>query len=135
MVRRSGARDFKFDIDTGVGSFLPAKAKPVDLSEIEEVVKESGFELLWLEAQVRGTLQSARDPSGTVRPAVQVKETGQVFLLIEGTTEQEREGHGRLKEWLDGPSRTVSVRGRVHGHVDSPPGLTVKEFRLDDEGR
>ena len=123
-------RDFKFDIDTGLGSFLPPKDKPVDMSEIQNAVKESGFELLWLEAQVRGTLQSARDPSETVRPAVQVKETGQVFLLTEGTTEQEREGYGRLREWLDEPSRTVSVRGRVHAHADSPPGLTVREFRL-----
>ena len=135
MARRSGARDFKFDIDTGLGSFLPRKDKPVDVSEIQNAVKESGFELLWLEARVRGTLQSARDPSETVRPTVHVKETGQVFLLTEGTTEQERENYGRLKEWLDGPSRTVSVRGRVHGHVDSPPGLSVKEFRLVDGGR
>ncbi len=105
------------------------------MSEIRSAVEESGFELLWIEAEVRGTLQSASDPSGTVRPAVQVKETGQVFLLTEGTTEQEREGYDRLEEWLDGPNRTVSVRGRVHGHVDSPPGLTVKESRLVDTGR
>ncbi len=135
MARRSGARDFKFDIDTGVGSFLPPNDKPVEITEVQDAVKESGFELLWLEAQVRGTLQSAKDPSGTVRPGVRVKETGQVFLLTEGTTQQEREGYGRLKEWLDEPNRIVSVRGRVHGHVDAPPGLTVKEFRLDDEGR
>ena len=104
------------------------------MTEIRNAVKESGFELLWLETQVRGTLQRAKDPSGTVRPGVRVKETGQVFLLTEGTTQQEREGYGRLKEWLDEPNRIVSVRGRVHGHVDAPPGLTVKEFHLVDGG-
>ncbi len=102
------------------------------MTGIRSAVKESGFELLWVEAEVRGTLHSARDAEGNVRPAVRVEETDQVFLLTEGTTEQEREGYGRLREWLDGPSRTVSVRGRVHGHADSPPGLTVREFRLVD---
>ncbi len=134
-MRRSGVRDFKFDIDTGVGSFLPAKAKPVDVSEIEKVVRESGFKLLWLEATVRGTLHSASDPGRFVRPGVRVNQTGQVFLLIEGTTEKEQKGFSQLTEWLDGTDKTVSVRGRVHGHVDLPPGLTVKEFRLVDGGR
>ena len=105
------------------------------MAGIQSAVKESGFELLWLEAEVRGTLHSARDAEGNVRPAVRVEETGQVFLLTEGTTEQEREGYDRLREWLDGSGRTVSVRGRVHAHADSPPGLTVKEFRLAERRR
>ncbi len=132
-MRRSGARDFKFDIDTGTGSFLPAKAKPVDLSEIEKVVKESGFQLLWLEASIRGTLHSASDPGGFVRPAVRVNQTGQVFLLIEGTTEKEREGFSHLTEWLDGTGKSVAVRGTVHGYADAPPGLTAREFRIIED--
>ena len=130
MTRRSGVRDFQFDIDTGLGSFLPAKDKPVDLSEIRESVTESGFELLWLEANVRGILGSAPNAQGDPHPAVRVEETGQVFLLTQGTTEQEREGYGRLTEWLEGENRTVLVRGRVLGHPQSPPGMTVKEFRF-----
>ncbi len=105
------------------------------MTGIRSAVKESGFELLWVEAEVRGTLHSARDAEGNVHPAVRVEETGQIFLLTEGTTEPEREGYGRLEEWLDGPTRTVSVRGRVHAHADSPPGLTVREFRLVEGSR
>ena len=130
MVRRSGVRNFKFDIDTGLGSFLPAKDQPADLPAIQAAVKESGFALLWLEAQVHGTLLSTRDGTGAVRPGIRVHGTGQVFVLTEGTTEEERNGYARLEELLAGSSRKVVVRGRVHPHADSPPGLTVRKFRL-----
>ncbi len=135
MARRFGARDFKFDIDTGVGSFLPAEGKPVDIPEIQAAVKESGFVLLWLEAQVRGVLQGGMDPTGSSRPALRVEETDQLFWLTEGTTKEEREGYSRLREWVNGPSRHVVVRGRAHSHVGSPPGLTVRNFRLVQGGR
>ncbi len=133
MTRRSGVRDFQFDIDTGLGSFLPAKDQPVDLSEILESVTESGFELLWLEADVRGILGSAPNAQGDPHPSVRVEETGQVFLLTEGTTEQEREGYDRLGEWVEGDRKKVLIRGRVHDHAESPPGLTVQRFRLIEE--
>ncbi len=84
LTRQSGARDFQFDIDTGLGSFLPAEDKPVDLSEIRESVTESGFELLWLEADVRGILGSAPNAQGDPHPAVRVEETGQVFCSRRG---------------------------------------------------
>jgi hypothetical protein len=105
------------------------------LSAIQGVVKESGFKLLWLEARVRGILQRAADPSGTERPAVKVEATGQEFLLSKGTTEPEREGYGRLEEWLDGPSRTVSVRGRIRRHLDDSTSLVVRDLRLVDAGQ
>ncbi len=130
LTRQSGARDFQFDIDTGLGSFLPMKDQPVDFGGIQDAVTESGFELVWLEADVRGILGSAPNVQGDPRPAVRVEETGQVFLLTQGTTEQEREGYGRLTEWLEGENRKVLVRGRVHGHPQSPPGMTVREFRF-----
>ncbi len=128
-------REFKFDIDTGIGSFLPPKGKPIDVSAIQAAVKESGFELLWLEAQVRGVLQGGVDPTGSSRPALRVEETDQLFWLTEGTTEEERGGYSRLREWLNGPSRHVVVRGRVHSHIGSPPGLTVRTFRLAEGNR
>ncbi len=130
LTRQSGARDFQFDIDTGLGSFLPMEDQPVDFGGIQDAVKESGFELLWLEADVRGILGSAPNAQGDPHPALRVEETGQVFLLTQGTTEQEREGYGRLTEWLGGDNTTVLVRGRVHGHPQSPPGMTVREFRF-----
>ncbi len=97
MARRSGARGFKIDIDTGRGSFLPPKGKPVDFAAIQVAVKEAGFELLWLEAQVRGTLMNAKDAAAArVQPAIKADGSGQVFLLIEGKTDAEHEGFARL---------------------------------------
>ena len=84
MVRRSGARAFTFDIDTGEGSLLPAEDEPIDFGELESAVKDSGFELLWIEARVRGTLRTAADPSGAKRPALVVENPRQTFLLVEG---------------------------------------------------
>ena len=98
-------------------------------------MKESGFELLWLEAQVRGVLQGGTDPTGAERASMRVAETGQVFWLVEGTTEEEREGYSRLREWVNGPSRHVVVRGRLHWHAGAPPGLTVQTFRLAEGNR
>ena len=46
--------------------------------------QEAGFELLWLEAQVRGTLMSAKDVAATVQPAIKADGSGQMFLVIEG---------------------------------------------------
>ena len=130
-MRRSGARDFTFDIDTGVGSLLPPEGKPIDFGEIQGAVKDSGFELLWIEARVRGTLRTASDPSGTDSPVLEVESPRQVFTLIEGTTEEERRGYGRLRESAEGRELRVLVRGRVHAHVDGPPGLTVLDYRVD----
>lgn len=110
---------------------LPPEGKPVDFGEIQSAVKDSGFELLWIEARVRGILRTASDSSGAVHPAVEVESHRQVFLLIEGTTEEERRGYGRLKESAEGREPRVLVRGRVHAHVGAPPGLTVLEFRVD----
>ena len=133
MVRRSGVRNFKLDMETGLSSFLLATGQPIDFAEIQRAVKESGFELLRLEARVRGTLNRAPDPTGTARPTVRVEETGQVFVLVEGTTDEERQRYARLLEWLDderGPK--VVVRGRIHPHVGAPPGLSVLEFRVEE---
>ncbi len=130
LTRRSGVRDYQFDIDTGMGWFLPMKDQPVDFGGIQEAVAESGFELLWLEADVLGILGNAPDAQGDPHPALRVEATGQSFTLTEGTTEQEREGYGRLTEWLEGGNRTVLIRGRVHSHPQSSPGMTVREFRV-----
>ena len=62
--------DFQFDIDTGLGSFLPMEDQPVDFGAIQDAVTESGFELLWLEADVRGILGSAPNDQGDPQPAV-----------------------------------------------------------------
>ena len=107
LTHRSGARDFQFDIDTGLGSFLPMEDQPVDFGGIQDAVTESGFELLWVEADVLGILESAPDARDEPHPALRVETTGQVFTLTEGTTEQEREGYVRLTEWLEGGNRTV----------------------------
>ncbi len=128
-------REFKFDIDTGIGSFLPPKGKPIDVSAIQTAVKESGFELLWLEAQVRGVLQDGKDPTGAERPSLRVEETGQLFWLVEGTTDEERQNYDRLRQWVNGPDRHVVVRGRLHSHAGAPPGLTVRRFQIPKESR
>lgn len=130
-MRRSGARDFTFDIDTGVGSLLLLESKPVDFGAIQNAVKDSGFDLLWIEARVRGILRTVSDSSGAVRPAVEVESPRQVFLLIEGTTEEERRGYSRLREAAEGRTPRVLVRGRIHAHAGAPPGLTVRDFRID----
>ncbi len=128
-MRRSGVQDFDFDINTGVGWFVPFGDQPVDFSGIQGAVRESGFELLWLEAEVRGDLEGAVDPTGTTRPTVRLGRTGQVFWLIQGTTTAEAELYAHLEEMLGQPNPRVLVRGRVHPHTDAPPGLTVREFR------
>lgn len=128
-------RNFNFDIESGLGTFLPAKDKPVDIQALQTAVKESGFKLLWLDAQVHGTLLGTRDSSGVVRPSVRVEGSRQVFVLIEGTTDEERKGYARLEEWLTGSSKKVMVHGRAHPHADSPPALTVRKFRLADRRR
>ncbi len=93
-------------------------------------MKESGFKVLWIEAQVRGVLHGATDPVGGTRPAVRIEETGQLFWLVEGTTHEERQNLDRLRAWVDEAGRHVVVRGRLHAHAGNPPGLTVQRFRM-----
>ena len=118
-----------------MGSFLPARGKPIDVSAIQTAVKESGFELLWLEAQVRGVLQDGKDPTGAERASLRVEETGQLFWLVEGTTDEERQNYDRLRQWVNEPDCHVVVRGRLHSHAGVPPGLTVRRFQVPRESR
>ncbi len=129
-MRQVGARDMEFDIDAGIGTFLPKEGEPVDLSGIRRAVREAGFDLLWLEARVRGSLRRAVGEADDVRLAVVVPSTGQRFVLVEGGTEEERRGYARLIEWLEAPGRAVEVRGRAHPHEGAPSALTVREYRL-----
>ncbi len=130
MVRRSDVRDFTFDIDTGIGSLLPPENEPIDFGELDGAVTEAGFELIWIEARVRGTLQASVDSQRGRQLAVRVENPSQLFILIEGSDEVERQGYNRILEWIDTGSREVVVRGRVHPHAGAAPGLTVRDFTV-----
>ena len=121
---------FQFDINLGIASFLPAKAKPVDIAAFQADVKASGFELLWLEAEVRGSLQITRNAAGDKRHSVLVAGSGQIFVLNEGTTVEERNSYANLEEWSNGASRSVVVSGRIHSVADAEVALTIRNCRL-----
>ena len=130
-MRRSGARKFDFDIDSGVGSLLPPAGKPVDFDAIRAGVKTSGFELLWIEARVRGTLRSTSDPSGGSQPSVEVESPRQAFALIAGPTDEERRGYRRLRASAAGRELEVRVHGRVHAQSSAATALTVLDFEIE----
>ncbi len=130
-MRRSGAREFKFDIDTGVGTLLPPQGKPVDFGAIVSGVKEGGFQLLWIEARVGGELRSVTGTQDAGKNlVVDVDSPRQRFVLVEGHTDAERRGYGRLRESAGREPVRVEVRGRVHTHTSGAPGLTVLDFHL-----
>ena len=129
-----GVRNYGIDIDSGVATFLPKAGEPLDLAAVKEAVYQAGFELLWLELEVQGTLSRARDPDGDERPGLTVASTGQRFLLYPGESEQERAGYARIVEWLDAPESQVVIHGRTHSHTGGPPALTVREYRMLGDG-
>ena len=118
-----------FDIDTGVCSFRPAGGSRVDFAWLRAAVNEAGFELLRMDAEVRGTLGRAQDPSGEPHFVLTMKGTGQRVFLFEGKTDAEQKAFRLLTQWFDGPERAVVVSGRIHHHAGGPPGLLVSEAR------
>jgi hypothetical protein len=129
-VRRSGAREFAFDLETGVGSLLFELGDPVDFAAICSAVREAGFQLLWIEARVRGVLATIADSGGAARPAVLVEGSRQMLALVEGTTAQERSGYARARE-AAGQAGRVVVRGRVGVPIGHTPELTVLDLRVE----
>ncbi len=129
-----GVRNYDIDLDSGVATFLPEAGEPLDLAAVKEAVDRAGFELLWLELEVEGTLSRARDPDGNERPGLTVASTGQRFLLYPAESEQERAGYARVVEWLDAPESRVVIHGRAHSHTGGPPALTVQEVRMLGDG-
>ena len=134
MERQLGVRNFGLDIDSGVATFLPKAGEPLDLAAVKDAVYQAGFELLWLELDVRGSLGRRTDPNGEERPAVRVADTGQTFLLVAGDSGQDRDAFGLVLEWLDDASSAVVVRGGAHSHPGGPPVITVQDFRVVGDG-
>lgn len=129
-MRQVGARNYQFDIDTGIATFLPQVGGPLDLTAVEAAVTEAGFGLLWLDLELLGELSRTQDGDGSAQPALTVGTTGQRFLLYPGESDEEREGYARLTQWLDQPEQAVTVRGRAHAHRTALPALTVREFAV-----
>ena len=127
-----GVRNFGLDIDSGMATFLPKAGEPLDLAAVEQAVYQAGFEPLWLELEIQGTLSNSIDAEGNERPSLTVASTGQRFLLYAGESEEERTGYSHLVEWLDAAERDVVVRGRAHSHSSGPPAVTVQSFRVLD---
>ncbi len=129
-MRQVGAREYKFDIETGLATYLPREEEAIDLEAVGNAVDQAGFELLGVELQVRGHVSRTTDRDGAERVALTVPSTGQRFLLLPGESDEERRGYARLSEWIDEPERVIVVRGRAHAHEGAAPALTVWVFQV-----
>lgn len=132
-MRRSGVRNFSFNIDKGLGTFLPAPGKPLDLVSIQGAVKKAGFPLLGAEATVRGSLRKVQDPLGKPALALAANETGQLFYLNAGSTPAEQEALNRISSWADKKAE-LSVHGKIHSPAGTHVGLSVLRFDVLNQG-
>lgn len=123
-----GAREFSFDLDTGWGALEPPADSPLDLSAVDEAVRQAGFELLGVQLDLQGRLRPAG--GGRDGPELELVRSGQRILLLEGGSDGQREAWSRLSTQLDREGLSLRIRGPAHEHVDGPLALTVGEFEV-----
>ncbi|MEE8508643.1 MAG: heavy metal-associated domain-containing protein [Myxococcota bacterium] len=116
-----GVRDLEVRLDEGIIELGFEADSPATVERLEKAVKAAGFGLGRLQLTVRGTLLA--DSSS---PTLDAGGGGR-FLLLE-------ENDGRLRPIAAGTEATIRrtsangvvvVRGEVHRHKDSLPGLVI----------
>lgn len=100
------------------------------MAAINAAVDDAGFELLWLELQLRGTLHSSSRENDDGRLTLMVTGTAQKFLVDSGVTDAERDAYAQLSPWIDQPERLILLRGRANAHPGTLPAITVLDARL-----
>ncbi len=122
-MRRSGVRNFSFDIEKGLGTFLPAEGKPLDFASIQEAVKMSGFPLLWSEAAVEGQLDKVTSADGQARLSLTTEMPIQVFYLKKSLEPAEASVYSDLERQV---GKSLRLRGRLQASADGQVDILVK---------
>jgi hypothetical protein len=123
LVRRSGVRNFTFNIDKGVGTFLPAQGKPFDYAEFQEAVKGSGFPLLWTEVSVEGRLGKVKEADGRERLSLSTAAPLQVFYLEKSEIPEEAAVYAGL---TDRDGQPLRLQGRLSSSAEGKMTILVK---------
>jgi len=106
------------DLAGGKAVVLPAGKKSFDPAKIPEAIRKAGFSAPKVEIMVTGTVEKWKDML-----ALRVPGQTRVFVL---------EGGKQLEEFRKTATlgKQVQLTGLLHrSHGDSPPGLTVEQFK------
>lgn len=134
LERRSGVTDIELNLETGEASMLPGFGMPVDFAAIREGIDDSGFQLLSLAVELSGNLAERRDASGKLRPAIEVKGSGQWFWILAGESPAERKAYAELQQRIDKAGDSVTLLGNAGPDSDAQLSVVLQSIWSETEG-
>ncbi len=124
-MRQFGARQFKFDIDKGTGSFLPKSGTTVGHATLTAAVKKSGFGLLWADFIIEGRLLRVERTKASVVLLIEARGTRDRFVLQSGSTKAARAVYAWVVKW----AKKGGVEARIVGRASTNGKTTTVAVR------
>lgn len=125
-----GIKDARANLKTGIVEIKVKNGKAVDVDRLNKAVKESGFTPGEIKITATGSLIEYNS-----YPALKVKGSDQVFLLVEKHEHEKEEFLS--KEKIDeiqaatgNGAKEITITGYIHTHRDFPPALSVDSFKI-----
>jgi len=130
LKKLPGVASVETTIKTGIVRLRLTPAATFDLVALQQAVAKSGFTLSHIEATVTGRLTRHE-----THPAIDTDPPGQTFSLVGPVQGESSEPLSavtldKLTQASGDGSRRLTVSGRVHGHVQRPPSLSVETFEV-----
>jgi len=101
------------------------KGQQLDLPALKKAATDSGFELMWIELVLRGSLISVKGPDHGESLAIHLARTGQTVFLGPGDSEKTRSNFRKAAGWAAQGLTYLEIRGRAHAHPGAAPGMTI----------
>ena len=131
-MRQFDARSFELDLDTGKAILIPSADNPLLSKDLWIGIDDAGFELLGLELELRGELQTQKSQDGSHRIKIVTPANDQSFELIQSGT---AEGAELWKQFRSQAANGAAfrVRGAVEVGRDSATVLQLLDYEALDE--
>ena len=107
----------------------PGFGQPLDFAAVRAGVDESGFQLLSLEAELRGAVSQQTLASGVQRAALEIEGSGQQVWILEGRSPTEHEAYAELERRLEQEGATASLRGEAAPDSEDQSSVVLLEVR------